>query len=482
MAKNFFGATDLGRQRQNNEDAFVAQQTADGKHIIACVIDGVGGYSGGEVAAAIAHDEIVQALDHLNGDVISALTEALIKANGKIWEERQSSSRHSNMACVVTLALADISTNQFYFAHLGDTRLYLFRDGSLVKISHDHSFVGFLEDSGRLSETEAMNHPKRNEIDKALGFKSDISTPDYIETGQSPFLPGDMLLLCSDGLTDLTDKDTMIRALARHDSLETIAHELIGEANNGGGRDNITVVLVKNDKSKSQHAATKPAESTKVVETEPVVKKKTEPSKTVIFERKQGSSYKGLAIFLLIIAIGLAAVCAWQYYNGRTPAAVQNTVPVKNTTAGPKTPNPQEVKLQNLISQNKGRMLILADSAFKGPIVINQPILIDRDSLHIKAAGNIVIQCDSGFKQPAFIVLPKVKVVVLDSLAFQNFAVAVSGHDQAVRLKNTRFINCNVPLENNYKFGSGTPVTGTASFKTDSTPVSKNSTPLHKRK
>jgi len=476
MADNFFGATDLGRQRQNNEDAFIAQQTSDGKYIVACVIDGVGGYSGGEIAAAIAHDVIIHNLNRMNGEVIPALTSALAAANEKIWEERQSTSAHSNMACVITLALVDIGNNQFYFAHLGDTRLYLLRDGSLVKISHDHSFVGFLEDSGRLSETEAMNHPKRNEIDKALGFKNDVTGPDYMETGQSPFLPGDMLLLCSDGLTDVIDKATITRILSRHDSLQIIGHELIGEANYAGGKDNITVVLVKNDKLQQQHTATKPAESAKIITPPPVVKKKTEPVKTKIFERKPVRTYKGTAILLLIIAIGLAAVCVWQYTNNQTVITGQNSIPAKDTTAKPKAPNRQEVKLQNIISQSKGRMLILADTLFKGPIIINQPILIDRDSLHIKAKGNIVIQCDSGFKQPAFIVSPKVKVVVLDSLTFQNFAVAVSGHDQAVQLKNVRFINCDVPVENGYRFSPGKPISGNAgvaAFKTDSTPKKK---------
>lgn len=476
MTDNFFGATDLGRQRQNNEDAFVAQKTADGRYIIGCVIDGVGGYSGGEVAASIAHETIIQRLNNLSGEAIPGITDALITANHKIWEARQANAGHSSMACVATLALVDVESNQFYYAHLGDTRLYLFRDGSLVKISHDHSFVGFLEDSGRLSESDAMNHPKRNEIDKALGFKSDAAAADYIETGQSPFLPGDMLLLCSDGLTDLVDKATMTQIMSRHDAIDVIVHELIEAANHGGGRDNITVVVVKNDKSKQKHTATKPTESAKTVTPEPVVKKKDEPEKrTVVIERAPVKTYKGVAILLLIIAMGLAAVCAWQYINNLQAGGDNADVPKKDTVAKPKTPNPQEVKLQNIISQSKGRMLILTDSMFKGPVVISQPILIDRDSLHIKAKGNIVLQSDSGFKKPAFIVSPKVKVVVLDSLTFQNFAVAVSGHDQAVQLRSTRFINCDVPVENDYKLVPGKYISGnagTSAFKPD-TPSKK---------
>lgn len=474
MSNNFFGATDLGKQRQNNEDAYIAQQTADRRYVIACVIDGVGGYSGGEVAAAIAHETIIQRLNNFGGEAIPAITDALITANHKIWEERQATAGHSKMACVVTLALADIETNQFFYAHLGDTRLYLFRDGSLVKISHDHSFVGFLEDSGRLSESDAMNHPKRNEIDKALGFKSDAAAADYIETGQSPFLPGDMLLLCSDGLTDLIDRATITQIMSRHDAMEVIVHELIEAANHGGGRDNITVVVVKNDKLKQQHTATKPTESAKFITPEPV-KKKDEPEKrTAVVERKPVKTYKGISILLLIIAIGLAAVCAWQFINKQQ--AANAVVPQKDTVAKAKAPNQQEVKLQSIISQSKGRMVILTDSMFKGPVIIDRPILIDRDSLHIKAKGNIVFQSDSGFKKPGFIVSPKVKVVVLDSLTFQNFVIAVSGHDQAVQLKNTRFINCDVSIENDYRLAPGKFISGNAgvsAFKTDSSTKKK---------
>ena len=472
MTDNFFGTTDLGRQRQNNEDAYIAQPAADGRFIIACVIDGVGGYSGGEVAAAIARDTIIQQLDNTKGDITPALKEALIIANSKILIESQSSASHKSMACVLTLAVADLENNQFHYAHIGDTRMYLFRDGSLVKITQDHSFVGFLEDSGRLQESEAMRHPKRNEIDKALGFKADISATDYIETGQSPFLPGDMLLLCSDGLTDLVDKAAITRILSRHDSLEIIGLELIDEANNNGGKDNITVALVKNDKSKQQHTATKPAETAKPVVPEPAIKKNAEPE-IVTRQPKQVKTYKGIAAFLLIVAIALAGVCVWQFLKTKTTA---DQPAVKDTVAKVKTPNPQEVKLQALINQSKGRMIILADTAFKSPLVISRSIQIDRDSLHIKVKGNLVLQSDSGFKYPAFAVSAKVKVVVLDSLTFQNFAVAVSGHDQAVQLKNTRFINCVVPIENSYAVSPGKAISGnagTATFKTDSSTQKK---------
>ena len=259
MAENFFGATDTGRMRSNNEDTFIAQRAAGSKLIMAGVIDGVGGYNGGEVAAAIARDQMLSQTYTDQRTIISAMIESFRLASQQIFARRQADKELESMACVSTLAVVDVENNQFYYAHVGDTRLYLLRDQSLVKISKDHSFVGFLEDSGRLTEQAAMEHPKRNEINKALGFNSQIDEDDsYIDTGQSPFLPGDMLLLCSDGLTDMVNKEEIINIITTDASLQEKAARLIETANANGGKDNITVVLVQNDKKPQELAATMP--------------------------------------------------------------------------------------------------------------------------------------------------------------------------------------------------------------------------------
>ncbi|RZK25509.1 MAG: serine/threonine-protein phosphatase, partial [Flavobacterium sp.] len=256
MEKNYFGITDTGRVRDNNEDTFIAEKTIGEQYIIACVIDGVGGYSGGEIAADIARKSILQHLSKPSGDFINLMKLAVIDADGRIMKEKQTVKAHENMACVITLALIDLNKNQFYYAHVGDTRLYLLRDKSLVKISKDQSFVGFMEDSGRLTEDQAMRHPKRNEINKALGFGVNLTAQDdYIETGQSPFLPGDMLLLCSDGLSDMVNKQDITDILIKNSSLEEKGAGLIEVANKNGGLDNITVVLVNNNNQALQHEA-----------------------------------------------------------------------------------------------------------------------------------------------------------------------------------------------------------------------------------
>ena len=194
MAENYFGITDTGKVRVNNEDTFIAETLSKRKLIVASVIDGVGGYSGGEIASGLARQAILDHLKIESTDYQAWVKDAFISANNIVFKERHLSNNNSEMACVATLAIVDIENNKFYYAHVGDTRLYLYRDNTLVKISHDHSFVGFLEDSGRLNESEAMNHAKRNEINKALGFGNSVTEGDYIETGESPFLPNDVLL------------------------------------------------------------------------------------------------------------------------------------------------------------------------------------------------------------------------------------------------------------------------------------------------
>ncbi|MBD0284114.1 MAG: protein phosphatase 2C domain-containing protein, partial [Flavisolibacter sp.] len=128
MAANYFGITDTGRMRDNNEDAFIAEKVLDNRFIMACVIDGVGGYEGGEVAAAIARQTLLQYFSVLSGDVLTMMREAMLAANEKIYAEKLQNRKLQHMACVVTMALADIKNNRFYYAHVGDTRLYLLRD------------------------------------------------------------------------------------------------------------------------------------------------------------------------------------------------------------------------------------------------------------------------------------------------------------------------------------------------------------------
>jgi serine/threonine protein phosphatase PrpC len=456
MAKNYFGITDTGKMRNNNEDTFIAQTVLDDKFIAACVIDGVGGYEGGEIAARYAHDEILDTIQKSSGDVLDTMVKAFSAANEKIYKERKANKDHDQMACVLTLAMVDLSKNKFYYTHVGDTRLYLFRD-SLVKVSHDHSFVGFLEDSGRLSEDAAMRHPKRNEINKALGFEAPFAANDYVETGESPFLPGDILLLCSDGLTDMINNSTITSILQSKQTLEQKGKELIAAANNAGGKDNITVVLVFNDKPQLKQEATKPVIAEKKEANTNTISSSNNDNtatKTLSTEKKKSNAVP-ILIFLCILFL---ASTLWMVYKTFGTKNVNAITVQEPKLIAAKQRNKQE---QNLIDSLKStsKLLVLSDSKTGRQIVISDSIFIQSDSLHIVGNG-ITFIADSAFAGPAFTLSPECKYVLLDSINFENFDIGILLQNGALHLKNVQFKNCRVPIQYQFLFPNNTVLNG----------------------
>jgi serine/threonine protein phosphatase PrpC len=467
----YFGSTDTGRVRDNNEDAFIAESTEDNRNIIACVIDGVGGYEGGEVAAQIARDTIRDYFRSAPSDPVQRMKEAFILANEQIYQERMNSSKNSQMACVLTLVIVDPDNNQFYYAHVGDTRLYLLRDHSLVKVTRDHSFVGFLEDSKRLSESEAMRHPKRNEINKALGFDPQIEfISDYIETSVSPFLPGDMLLLCSDGLSDMLDSQTISSTLTSEQPLEQKAAALIDLANKAGGKDNITVVLVQNTKQPANLEATRPAIS-------PMTVKKNDKTEVIVpvKERepeiqRQKKSSRLLIWGLSILCLLLFASLIWERRKNKP---VVNTAPPVAVAEMPEK-NLALQQLQDSLQQNP--LFTIKDSVFGKTIRIDNTIKISGDSVQIKGSG-IVWQSDSNFHGPAVFIPSSVKYLLLENIVFSNFHQAILTENKAIHLKNVRFVHCAVPVVYHYVFPDSSYINGTigstSKFTTDSLPKQK---------
>ncbi len=240
--------TDVGRVRNNNEDNFIQFISPDGRWMVLGAIDGVGGYEGGEVAAQICKDFVEQYIARNAENILinpqGYLKQALTGANNAIWEERSRKPGLSKMSCVVSFALLDVRSELLFYAHVGDTRGYLYRNGELIKFTHDHSVVGYLEDSGSILEQDALNHPRRNEIIKMLGEKQlDVNDNDYLEIGSHSFYAGDIVLFCSDGLTDLVIKSSIEETLGKSESLDEKVRNLIAKANNLGGKDNITVAL-----------------------------------------------------------------------------------------------------------------------------------------------------------------------------------------------------------------------------------------------
>lgn len=465
MAENFVGITHAGRIRDNNEDTFLAEKLSNG-WVVACVIDGVGGYEGGEVAAEIARETIRKRLQQLPGDPVQALKEGLLQANHNIYQEKLNGKGNDQMACVLTIALVDVENNQFYYAHVGDTRLYLLRDQSLVKVTKDHSFVGFLEDSGRLSEKEAMAHPKRNEINKALGFDPQIDLKaDYIETGSSPFLPGDMLLLCSDGLSDLVDRSHMTSILLSAKSLSERGQALIDAANNAGGKDNITVVIVSNNKKPIKLKATKPVVSKKngryeeAAAATPTEKHVDKPTPSTAKKRNE------VVLLLGLLCLLLAGACIWLLLRNKKEQQPSATVVQY-------TPNEGEKKLGDSLGL-ANRSLLLSATVFGKSISIGDTLFVRQDTLSINGNG-LVLRADSTFAGPAFLVTSNNTFLSLENIVFQNFPTAILLQGRGVHLKNVQFLNCKVPVQHNLFLPADSALTGVVR---DSFIVSSNALP-----
>jgi protein phosphatase len=231
-------ATDRGRMREGNEDNFVSRE-----HLFA-VADGLGGHQAGEVASQIAVDTL--ALLEENGpsqwtderEAVDALRGAIKAANRKIREAASHDRSLEGMGTTITAVLENGHT--LYLAHVGDSRAYLYRNGVLTRLTDDHSLVQQLVNEGRLTPEEAEVHPQRSIITRALGMDMDVE-PD---TATYRRRTGDRLMLCTDGLSGVVSEPEIKRVLQRFADPQEAAEELIAQANNEGGPDNITVVVI----------------------------------------------------------------------------------------------------------------------------------------------------------------------------------------------------------------------------------------------
>jgi PPM family protein phosphatase len=225
-------ATDPGRQRRGNEDALFA-----GPPYFA-VADGMGGAQAGEVASGIAMDLFARSMPD-DGSAEERLSTVAQVANARIHELSRSDRDRAGMG--TTIAAVHVGDDEVAVAHVGDSRAYRLRDGVLEPLTRDHSLVQALIDQGRLTEEEAAHHPQRSIITRALGPEPSVE----VETRTYRAEPGDVFLLCSDGLTSMVDDDTVARIIASAGDLHAAARKLIDAANAAGGRDNITVVLFR---------------------------------------------------------------------------------------------------------------------------------------------------------------------------------------------------------------------------------------------
>jgi PPM family protein phosphatase len=227
-----FHASDLGRQRQGNEDNYFVRAP------LFVVADGMGGAQAGEVASEMAVESFERALPDGPG-VGAAMAEVIRDANHRIHERSHSDEQFAGMGTTVTAAY--VGESDVTVAHVGDSRAYLWRGGELTRLTRDHSLVGELVARGKLTEEQAEAHPQRNVITRALGAEPEVDVDVEVFGARD----GDVFLLCSDGLTGMIQEPGAQRVLESMSDLEQTGRELIAAANAAGGRDNITVILFR---------------------------------------------------------------------------------------------------------------------------------------------------------------------------------------------------------------------------------------------
>ena len=235
--------SDAGRVRGNNEDLAVC----DPESGVLGVIDGVGGQTAGEVAAAVADRVIRQRLSRPLGSPSDRVREAIALANNEIWKLTEEHPEYDGMTCVLTVAILNGTARRVTIGHVGDTRCYKVTAAGLRKLTHDHSPIGEREDAGELSEAQAMRHPRRNEVfrDVGSGYR-DKDDADFIEIVEDSLETDAAILLCTDGLTDMVDAATIERVIRSHPGdPQAVADGLVAEANGAGGKDNVTVVYAE---------------------------------------------------------------------------------------------------------------------------------------------------------------------------------------------------------------------------------------------
>lgn len=224
--------TDVGKVRANNQDAPIVSE----KLRLYGVADGMGGHKGGEVASTSARDDLLRELEGKTPSV-AALSSAIEEVNRQIYHQQEHDDALTGMG--TTLSVLWMSDNFVYIGHVGDSRVYLLRDGEFKKMTLDHSLVEQLVREGVLTEEEAQNHPMRNIITRAIGTDESVEVDVVVEERRK----GDLWLACSDGLHGLVD-DRQMRDALRQYAPEKAADVLLKAALDAGGRDNVTLVIV----------------------------------------------------------------------------------------------------------------------------------------------------------------------------------------------------------------------------------------------
>lgn len=241
----FVAKTDVGLRRSNNEDSYFAKKYSD-EISLYVVADGLGGYEGGEIASRLLTIKMSRYFEeHLNDDlkdesiVSDILLTALDKINGEIYKMEKSSPKYNGMG--TTIVLVAVIYNKVYYLSVGDSRLYYISNdkNSIKQITEDDTYVNTLLKTNAIEQKDVENHPQKHVLTKAIGVFKDIKTELHVLNETSGYL-----LLCTDGLTNMLDNEAILQVLQMK-KFENTADEYIKKANENGGVDNTTVVVIK---------------------------------------------------------------------------------------------------------------------------------------------------------------------------------------------------------------------------------------------
>ena len=233
------GKTDIGKAREMNQDSFYISSENDEIKLF-ILADGMGGYKGGEIASKLA---VISAKNFITNnflkeEILKLISDAIEYANFVVYEKSKESPEISDMGTTLDICL--IYNNKVFIGHIGDSRVYRIRKNVIRKLTNDHSYVAQLVKEGKITKEEAYNHPRKNMLLKAIGCSS-LVEPDVMYKG---FIKDDILLMCSDGLTNMLKDEEIYQILLENP--EKPVDVLIKKANEAGGSDNITTIIVDN--------------------------------------------------------------------------------------------------------------------------------------------------------------------------------------------------------------------------------------------
>ncbi len=245
----FFGITDIGKERSLNEDYIFVPTTSEDLKIF-ILADGMGGANAGEVASAEAvkssKEYLEKNIEKLNindpYEIRELIMNTILEANKKVMNLARSNTEYRGMG--TTLIVVYILKSKVYIGHVGDSRVYRIRKNFIRQLTKDHSFVQELVNTGTITKQDAKNHPQKNVLTKVIGYEENLK-PDIITKG---FLKDDVLLICSDGLSNMLEDLTIYEIINKNlfDN-KLMSEELVREANEAGGLDNISVITISND-------------------------------------------------------------------------------------------------------------------------------------------------------------------------------------------------------------------------------------------